>query len=304
MSVLANPRTENARPTANSKPVIRKRRSPTGESPVIRWGRRISLTLIGLFALLPIYWLIVTSLRKTETVFEFPPQLLPVNVTFEHFGTIFGNGDLLRFLLNSILVSVITAISSVLIGMYCAYSFSKFRYRGRRSLMFLILCSQLFPHVLLLITIYGLFSALGMLNSYPALVLAFTTFTLPLCIWMLKGTFDNIPDELIEAAKIDGANQFVIIHKILFPLAAPGLIAAGLFAFVRGWNDFVFALTLSGDATRTLPPGLVTTYLNEFSNRWPELMAASLVAALPVLAIFMALQKYFVAGLGAGAVKG
>ena len=292
-----------SRSLLGSRP-YRNRRHPAGESTTIRWMRRLSLTLIGLFALLPVYWLVVTSLRRTQAVFEFPPQFLPTDITFQHFGTIFENGDLWRFIFNSMLVSSVTALGSVFIGMYCAYSFSKFRYRGRRTLMFTILASQLFPHILLLITMYGLFSSLGLLNSYLALILAFTAFTLPLCIWMVKGTFDNIPDEIIEAAKIDGAGQIVIIHQILVPLMAPGLIAAGLFAFIRGWNDFVFALTLSGDATRTLPPGLVNTYLNEFSNRWPELMAASLVAALPVLIIFLCLQKYFVAGLRSGAVKG
>ncbi|GAB3536446.1 carbohydrate ABC transporter permease [Arthrobacter tecti] len=266
--------------------------------------RRISLTLITLFALAPVYWLVVTSVRENDAVFAFPPRFLPTDITFEHYGTIFESGQLLKFVGNSFLVSSITAVASVFIGMYCAYSFSKFKYRGRKSFMFIILASQLFPHILLLITMYGLFSSLGLLNTYPALIIAFTTFTLPLCIWMIKGVFDNIPDEIIEAAKIDGASQWTIIHQILMPLMTPGLIAAGLFAFIRGWNDFVFALTLSGDMTRTLPPGLVNTYLSEFSNRWPELMAAAFVASIPIIIVFLSLQKYFVAGLSSGAVKG
>ncbi|ANJ28974.1 ABC transporter permease [Agromyces aureus] len=286
-----------ARPT-------RRRTSPTGESRPVRWGRWIALTLVSLFALLPIYWMVLTSLRSPSDVFTFPPNFLPTNITFDAFQTIFADGRLLHYLGNSLLVASVTAVGSVFVGMYCAYSFSKFRYRGRRSFMFLLLVSQLFPQILLLITIYGLFSAMGLLDSYLALIISFTTFTLPLCVWMMKGIFDNIPDEIIEAAKVDGAGQGVIIHRILLPLIAPGMIAAGLFAFIRGWNDFVFALTLSGEATRTLPPGLVNTYLSEFSNRWPELMAASLVASIPVILIFLALQRYFVAGLSSGAIKG
>lgn len=290
--------------TRDEKRTARRRARAVGESSAVAWLRRISLTLVTLFAMLPIYWMVLTSLRSGADVFEFPPKFLPTSVTFDAFATIFADGKLLHYLGNSLLVASVTAVGSVFIGMYCAYSFSKFRYRGRRSFMFLLLVSQLFPQILLLITIYGIFSAIGLLNTYPALIISFTTFTLPLCVWMMKGIFDNIPDEIIEAAKVDGAGQGVIIHRILLPLIAPGMIAAGLFAFIRGWNDFVFALTLSGEATRTLPPGLVNTYLSEFSNRWPELMAASLIASIPVIIIFLALQRYFVAGLSSGAIKG
>jgi multiple sugar transport system permease protein len=300
-SVMKTTVTDAASPRG---PKVRRRGNPTGESRPVRWGRRITLAVVTLFALLPIYWMVLTSLRSPSDVFTFPPNFLPTNITFDAFQTIFSDGRLLHYLGNSLLVASVTAVGSVFVGMYCAYSFSKFRYRGRRSFMFLLLVSQLFPQILLLITIYGMFSAMGLLDSYLALIISFTTFTLPLCVWMMKGIFDNIPDEIIEAAKMDGAGQGAIIHRILLPLIAPGMIAAGLFAFIRGWNDFVFALTLSGEATRTLPPGLVNTYLSEFSNRWPELMAASLVASVPVILIFLALQRYFVAGLSSGAIKG
>lgn len=277
---------------------------PTAETKPVAWGRRISITLISVFALAPIYWMVLTSLRSGSDVFQFPPKLFPTSLDFSAYIRVFSDGTILHYLGNSLLVASVTAVGSVMIGMYCAYSFAKFRYRGRRSFMFLLLVSQLFPQILLLITIYGMFSAMGLLDSYLALVISFTTFTLPLCVWMMKGIFDNIPDEIIEAAKVDGAGQGVIIHRILMPLVTPGMIAAGLFAFIRGWNDFAFSLTLSGEATRTLPPGLVNTYLGEFSDRWPELMAASLVASIPVIVIFLALQRYFVAGLSSGAVKG
>lgn len=282
----------------------RKTARATGESTPVAWARRLSLAAITLFGLAPIYWMLLTSIRSGADVFEFPPKLLPNGIDLSAYERVFADGRILHFLGNSLIVATITAVGSVFIGMYCAYSFSKFRYRGRRSFMFLLLVSQLFPQILLLITIYGVFSAMGLLDSYLALIISFTTFTLPLCVWMMKGIFDNLPDELIEAAKVDGAGQGVIIHRILMPLVAPGMIAAGLFAFIRGWNDFAFALTLSGESTRTLPPGLVNTYLSEFSDRWPELMAASLVASLPVIVVFLLLQRYFVAGLSSGAVKG
>ncbi len=266
--------------------------------------KRLTVAVIGIFAFGPVYWLLVTAFTPDEDVFQFPPKLWPTRFTLEHFANLADNPALMNYLVNSIIVSTLTALLTVLVSSYTAYSFSKFRYRGRKSLMYLSLASQMFPQGLLLITLYLVFSAAGMLNSYLALVLSFTTFTLPLCVWMLKGFFDTIPDELIEAAKVDGAGQGSIIHRILLPVALPGLIATGLFAFIRGWNDFIFALTLAGPDKQTLPPGLVNTYLGEFQAAWPDLMAASLAVSLPVVIGFAVLQRYLVAGLTSGAVKG
>lgn len=265
---------------------------------------RLTVLIIGVFAFGPVYWLLVTALTPNEDAFQFPPRLWPQHVTWEHFTNLVNNPALARYFTNSLIVAGLTAVLTVIISAYTAYSFSKFRYRGRRSLMYLILASQMFPQALLLITLYLVFSAYGLLNTYLALILSFTTFTLPLCVWMLKGFFDTIPDELLEAAKVDGAGQASIIHRILLPVSLPGLVATGLFAFIRGWNDFIFALTLAGPDKQTLPPGLVNTYLGEFQAAWPDLMAASLVVSLPVVIGFVVLQRYLVAGLVSGAVKG
>lgn len=277
------------------------RRRPVNRSRVAAW---IAVVVIGLFGLAPVYWLVVTALTPDERAFSFPPSLIPTEITFEHFARLAENQQLFRYLANSVIVSVITAILSVIVSAYMAYAFSKFRYRGRKSLMHLVLASQLFPQALLLVTLYAVFSATGLLGSYAALILSFTTFTLPLCVWMLKGIFDTVPSTLMEAAAIDGASRWRTLHTIGLPLAAPGLIAAGLFAFVRAWNDFIFALTLADPERQTLPPGLVHTYLGEFQTAWPDLMAASFVVSLPVIAAFMFLQRYLVGGLTAGAVKG
>ena len=287
-------------------------KTPRGsrEAPYLRrslkakLGLYVAFALIALFGFLPIYWMLLTSLRPTEQVFTFPPRFLPTSITLEHYINFFQDPQLLRYAFNSILVSSVTTIGTLIIATYAAYSFSKFRFPGRRSLMYLILTSQMLPVALLLVTLYLMFDRLGLLNTYLALILSFTTFTLPLCTWMLKGYFDSIPTELIEAAKVDGARQGVIIHRILLPVAAPGLAAAGLFAFYRGWNDFILALTLAGPEQRTLPPGLVLTYLGEFQAAWPELMAASLIVSLPVVVAFMMVQRYLVEGLTSGSVKG
>lgn len=263
-----------------------------------------ALALLGVIAFFPVYWLVVTSLRPDEEVFSFPPTLVPTSVTFDNYRTFFEDRDLLRYLLNSVVVAVATTVGGLIVSVYAAHSFSKFRYRGRGALMYLVLASQMFPQALLLITLYLSFSQLGLLDTYLGLVLSFMTFTLPLSIWLLKGIFDAIPSELLEAARLDGASRLQSLHLIILPLARPGIVAAGLFTFVKAWDDFILALTLSGPETRTLPPGLVLTFLGEANSSWPELMAASVILTAPVVIVFVALQRFFVAGLASGAVKG
>ncbi|BAJ75012.1 ABC-type sugar transport system, permease component [Microbacterium testaceum StLB037] len=299
--------TPDAPPVVPQTPRRRRRQLASGlrsDRPGVRLAAWGAVIVCGGFALLPVYWLLATSLTPRDQVFSYPPKIFPTEVTFDAYAGLVSNPQLFTYLQNSIIVSVITAVLSVIVSAYMGYSFSKFRYRGRRQLMYFVLASQMFPQALLLVTLYSVFSAYGLLNTYTALVLSFTTFTLPLCVWMLKGFFDTIPDELIEAARVDGASRLRTIHSIVLPLAAPGLVAAGLFAFVRGWNDFIFALTLAGPDKQTLPPGLVNTYVGEAATAWPELMAASLVVSLPVAIAFMLLQRYLVSGMTAGAVKG
>ncbi|MGI8880390.1 MAG: carbohydrate ABC transporter permease [Jatrophihabitans sp.] len=279
----------------------RQLRTDIRRQRIVAWA---AIVVIGCFGLLPVYWLLVTSLTPDGEVFQFPPRFFPTSVTISHFTGLTHNSQLLRYLVNSAIVSVVTALLSVVVSAYMAYSFSKFRYPGRKALMYSVLASQMFPQALLLVTLYALFNAYGLLNTYLALILSFSTFTLPLCVWMLKGFFDGISDSLIESARIDGASRWRTLHSVVLPLTRPGLIAAGLFAFVRGWNDFIFALTLSGPKTQTLPPGLVNTYIGEFQTSWADLMAASLVVSIPVVLAFTFLQRYLVAGLASGAVKG
>ena len=264
----------------------------------------VALTIAAIFAFFPIYWMLATSLRPNTEVFAFPPTLLPQTYTLEHYQNFIRNPQLLRYLGNSLLIASTTAITSLIVSTYAAYAFSKFRFTGRRSLMFLVLSAQMFPQALLLITLYLMFAQLKLLNTYLVLVLSFTTFTLPLCIWMLKGYFDQIPSDLIEAAKVDGANQLQIIHRVLVPITKPALVATGLFAFMRGWNDFIYALTLVGKDKQTLPPGLVLTYVGEFQAQWADMMAASLLVSLPLVIGFIIFQRQIVSGLTAGAVKG
>jgi multiple sugar transport system permease protein len=264
----------------------------------------LSLTALVAFVVFPMYWMVKTSLTPLESVFEFPPRFFSSDWTGQAYARLFENPVLLGFLENSLIVSTLSAVGSLIVSAFAAYAFSKFRFRGRGLMMFALLAGQMIPEVLLLVSLYLMFDVLGLLETYAALILSFATFTLPLCIFMLKSHFDNIPNELLEAGRIDGATNFQVMMRIVLPLARPGLVAVGLFAFIRAWNDFVFALTLGGADHMTLPPGLVLQFGGEFRSLWPDLMAASFVTAVPVMICFMFLQKHFLEGLTAGAVKG
>jgi multiple sugar transport system permease protein len=265
---------------------------------------RVMLTLLALFGLLPVYWLTATAFMKKEDVFALDRPLFPTDPTLENITGFFQNPVLLQNLANSVIVSTGTALLAVIVGSLMAYSLSKFRYRGRNPIMFMFLMGQLIPGALLLISLYLMLSSAGLLYTYTGLILSFTTFTLPLTVFLLKGIIDGLPDDILEAAKVDGLSRLKTMFQIVFPLIVPGLITAAMFAFMRGWSDLLFALTLAGPAKQTLPAGLTQAFIHEGTADWPALMAASLITSLPLAIIFILLQRYFVSGLASGAVKG
>lgn len=278
-----------------------------GESiirPTLSIPGRVGLTLLVLFGLLPIYWLISTAITRKEDVFSLNRPLFPINPTLDNFIGFFQNDALLKALVNSVIVSTGTALLAVIVGGFMAYSLSKFRYRGRNAMMFMFLIGQLIPGALLLISLYLMLSSAGLLYTYTALILSFTTFTLPLVVFLLKGIMDALPDDILEAAKVDGLSRIGTMFRIVFPLVVPGIITAAMFAFMRGWSDLLFALTLAGPDKQTLPAGLTQAFIREGTADWPALMAASLVTSVPLVVIFILLQRYFVSGLASGAVKG
>lgn len=263
----------------------------------------MSLILIGIFVFFPLYWLINTSFKNPGEIFEL--TFIPLAPTIENYINVITDGSIMNYLKNSLFVAGVSAVLTTFVAAYAAYSFSKFRYRGRKSLLILFILSKVFPYAVLLLTIYIIMKNYGLLDSYLSLILAFVTFTLPVGTWTLKAFFDQIPNALIESAKIDGASQFKIIHKVIFPITIPGLVATGLYGFVWAWNDLLYSLTLiTSPEKRTLAPGLILNYMGEFQNNWGNMMAASIVVSIPVTIMFILLQRYFIQGLTSGAVKG
>lgn len=262
----------------------------------------VSAIVIGIFVFFPLLWLINTALKpseKTFTLYFFTGEL-----TLKNIWRILSNRTIMRYLLNSLLVSFLSSFLATLVSSFAAYSFSKFRYRGRKLIMGAFLMSQAFPQAILLLSIYLMMQKVGLLGSYWSLLISYVVFTLPVGTWTLKSYFDALPSSLIESAKVDGAKNLTIMTRIIFPMAVPGMISIAIYGFVWSWNDLLYSMTLVTDpARRTLAPGLVMTYLGEASTNWSAMMSASIVAAVPVTVIFVFLQRYFISGLTSGAVK-
>lgn len=260
--------------------------------------------VIGLFVFFPLYWMIITAFKDGTEAFNVNPTFFPVKFTLRNFINVVLDARIGNYLKNSLFVSILSSILATALAAYGGYSFSKFRYRGRSSLMYLVMTSQMFPFAVLLLTIYLVMKWLHLLDNYLALILSYITFTLPVGTWTLKSCFDQISDSLIESAKIDGAGRIKIMHRIIFPLTIPGMVTTAIYGFVWSWNDLLYSLTLvTSTQKRTLAPGLILNYLGEFTNKWSEMMAACILVSIPVTLMFIFLQRFFIQGLTAGAVK-
>ena len=259
--------------------------------------------LIGGFVFLPLLWMINTALKPSAETFTL--NFFTGTKTMENIIHIITDEKIMRYLRNSLVVSFGSSLMATVVSAFAAYSFSKFRYRGRKLVMGMFMMSQAFPQAILLLSIYVLMQKMGLLGSYWALVISYVVFTLPVGTWTLKSYFDQLPDSLIESARIDGAGNLKIMFQIVFPITVPGMISIAIYGFVWSWNDLLYSMTLVTDtAKRTLASGLVMTFLGEASTNWGYMMAASVVAAIPVTVIFVFLQRYFIQGLTSGAVKG
>ena len=261
------------------------------------------LILIGGFVFLPLLWMINTALKPTDLTFT--NYFFTGPLTLDNIIHIVTDPKIMNYLKNSLWVSFGSSFMATLVAALAGYSFSKFRYRGRKFVMGMFMMSQAFPQAILLLAIYTMMNKAGLLGSYWALIISYVVFTLPVGTWTLKSYFDQIPDSLMESAKLDGAGNLRIMLQIVFPLAVPGMISIAIYGFVWSWNDLLYSMTLVTDsARRTLTSGLVMTFLGEASTNWGYMMAASIVAAIPVTIIFVFLQRYFIQGLTSGAVKG
>ena len=273
-----------------------------------RWAGRGFLVLLLLFTAVPMVWMLLTSVKTQFAAMQYPPQWWPEEPTLRNYATLLNPAnpaghDFLRYMWNSLTVSTATTVLGVGVAVPAAYAFSRFRFPGRTFLFFAVLLRNMFPAVVFLMPLFILMRRLGLVGTHVSLILTYLTFGLPLSIWLLKGFYDNIPVELEQAARIDGATRLQAFVLIVMPLSMPGIIATSIFSFIGAWNEYVYALTfLNSKEQLTLPVG-IQRFFAEFSTDWPGLMAATFLMSVPVVVLFLVLQKFFVRALTEGAVK-
>ncbi len=252
----------------------------------------------------PIYWMLNTSFKTRDHITSNTPQFFPAPISFGNYIDAFTKAGFLTSLVNSLIVSLGVVVVSIVLGFLAAAALSRFEFIGRRAILVAILAVEMIPGGALLIPLFLSFKSLGMLNSYWGLGLAYVSSVLPFSIWVLRGFFVNVPIEVEEAAKIDGAGTGRILRSIYFPLVLPGLISTSVFAFIAAWNDYITAYVMLKDQSKyTLPVWLVSFSTNARID-YGGLIAASVLFALPVVIFFMIVQRNLVSGMSAGAVKG
>ncbi len=278
----------------------------------------IFLVLFTLITLYPILWVFTIAFSGKQSlaisVLPSDPTLAdrvraitpwPSEFSTSNFVSVMTQQPFARWLFNSAIVAAMTTVLGVFLACTAAYAFSRFRFPGRRVGLMSFLVSQMFPGTLMLIPLYIiLVKWLGLGSTRTGLVLVYSTISIPFCVWMMKGYFDTIPKELEESALIDGASTTTIFLRIILPLAKPAVAVTALFSFMTGWNEFILAATfMDKEVMYTAPVGL-RFFVGGFSQQWGYFAAGSIIVSVPVVALFMYLQKYLVSGLTAGAVKG
>jgi len=261
----------------------------------------LTVLLLGLI-LLPIIWVFIASIRPDADIMSRSP--FPSQVTFDHFREIFARADFMIALRNSLIVGGAVAVCTIVIAVPAAYSLSRFTYRGRDFIGFLILATQMLPAVAVLVPLVVIIRSLGLANTLTALTFTHLALGLPIAVWMLKGYIDAVPRELEEAAVIDGSSQLGAMIRITLPLIRPAVIAVGTFAFVLSWGEFLLALALITSAeVKTLPLALQTLF-DPYSFSWGVVMAGGVVIAAPAVLLFLLFRNQLVGGLTSGGIKG
>jgi multiple sugar transport system permease protein len=262
------------------------------------------LVVLGVAVLFPFYWMIVTSFKNENQMRTIVSMFWPRPFAVENYQQLLAKTEFASWYGNSVFVAISSTLVATGVGTVGAYALARLRFLGRGFMASATLITYLVPPSILFIPLYKQMQSLGMANSLAGLIAAYPSFTVPFVTWLLMGYFESIPEELEEAAMIDGATRFGAFYRIVLPLSAPGVLAAGLYAFTQAWNEFLYALVFITDGRlRTLPVGLASFITGDVYG-WGYLMSGAVLTTLPVIAAYIYLQKYMVEGLTAGSVKG
>jgi multiple sugar transport system permease protein len=263
--------------------------------------RALTIAVLLAAVLLPVVWILATSLSPRIAMFKTPPQLFSVPTT-ENFAYIFGQMPVLSWTLNSLIISVGTMILSLIIGVPAGYAFSRVQFRGKKALLLALLITRAVPTIVIVMPFRIIMRGMGILGTHLAVILIDTIYNAVFTFWLLSGTFESIPNDIEEAAWIDGCTPVQTFRLIALPLSKPGLVTSALFAFIFSWNDFLFAMTLTSPKSATLPIGMLSTY-GILQQGWTYMAAMGVVAIVPVVALSLVLQRNYVSGLTFGGVK-
>ena len=264
------------------------------------------LAFMLVFVLIPVWWMVWISLNPHNTLFATSYSLLPQGATFEHYIYAIQKTPFLLWLRNSIIVATGTTILGIILAITAAYGYSRFDFKGKGGTMMLFLVVQMFPGVIVLIPYYLIMYNLGLIDTFAGLIIAYSVTAIPLIVWMSKGFFDSIPKSLDEAAMVDGCTRFQAFRKVVLPLATPGISVAALFSFITAWNEFVLAYTFMSEDHYTLPVGIMQFIglTGSTSSQWGVFAAVSIMVSIPVVIVFLSLQRYLISGMTSGSVKG
>ncbi|MEC0242886.1 carbohydrate ABC transporter permease [Paenibacillus dokdonensis] len=273
-----------------------------------RLGSRILFTagilLLLFFTLFPFMQMLSTSLKSSDQLFTVPPVWIPKHATLSNFAAAMQHQQFVHYFMNSLLVSVVTCILVIIVSVLAAYSFTRLEFPGRKFFMNVILVSQMFCISAVVIPLYKIVSALGLLNSFPGLILAYMAFTVPVAVWLLRSFMLNIPVDMEESAMMEGASKLQAFIKVVVPLLRPGIGATAAYVFLMTWQEFLFSLVFMTDPSkRTLPIGIMD-FKGQYETNWGTMMAASILISIPVFVLFLIIQRQLISGLTEGATKG
>lgn len=293
-----------ARPTSLSR---RLRRNPLGRF-VVRAPFYVLITAIFVYALFPFYWVLRSSFTPEVNLFQTPIKYFPSHPTLANYRGVLSTSFFTHALLNSVIVAGSVTLLSLAIGSSAAFALGRFKFHGRSFVLYLVLSMTIFPQIAILGALYTTITKLNLYDSLGALVFSYLIFTLPFTIWVLTSFMRTLPGDLEEAAYVDGATPLQVFWKVLLPLIAPGLVTTGLLAFISAWNEYLYALSFIQSPNHYTVPLAITSFVSNtgsaFAVPWGEIMAATVIITLPLIAMVLVLQRRIIAGLTAGAVKG
>jgi ABC-type glycerol-3-phosphate transport system permease component len=263
-----------------------------------------AMIAVSVFALFPIYWVVITSLKPRSEIFTKTPDLWPTDPQWDQYPRVWGEGHVGRALMNSLIVAGGMTIVCLIVAAMAAYALSRFDIPLKRVLMMLVLMTQMFPLVVLVIPLFIVMRNAQLLGTYAGLVVSYLAFTAPLAIWVMRGFLVGIPAELEHAARTDGATRLGSMWRVMLPLAAPGLATTAVLCFLEGWKEFMLALTFMNEESRKTLPVTLQSFVGRGDTDWGAVMATSVIYTLPVVVVFILLRKHLMRGTMAGAVKG